>query len=127
MPGELESVATEFASALDSADVDRLLEAFAQDAQGIDEISRRWLRGKDDTEGYLRQMLGMVSNVHTELRDTYEQIWGDTGVLTCWLEQDYTLAGDAQHISAPSTLVFRREGGEWKVALFHSVPVPEEA
>jgi ketosteroid isomerase-like protein len=46
--------------------------------------------------------------------------------LTCWLNQDYTLEGSAQHVSAPTTIVFRRVDGEWKLALFHSIPLPEQ-
>jgi len=78
-----------------------------------------------EINGYLRQMTGAVSGVRSELRDAEERVWGDVGVVTCWLEQDYTFEGDAQHISAPTTIVLRREGGEWKVVLFHSIPLPE--
>jgi ketosteroid isomerase-like protein len=56
-----------------------------------------------------------------------ERVWGDTGVLTCWLDQDYTMDGKAQHVSAPTTIVFRREGVEWKLALFHSIPLPDHS
>ena len=126
MPGELESVANDFVAALDSKDVDRILESATEDAQGVDEISRRWLRGRGELDRYLRQLMGAVSGLRTELRDAEEHVWGDIGVLTCWLDQDYTLEGNAQHISAPTTIVFRREGGEWKLALFHSIPLPEQ-
>ena len=47
-------------------------------------------------------------------------------MLTCWLEQDYTLEGNSQHISAPTTIVLHREASEWKVVLFHSIPLPEQ-
>ena len=126
MPGELESVANDFVAALDSKDVDRIVESTTEDAQGVDEISRRWLRGRSELDSYLRQLMGAVSDLRTELRDAEEHVWGDIGVLTCWLKQDYTFEDNAQHISAPTTIVFRREGGEWKLALFHSVPLPEQ-
>ena len=61
-----------------------------------------------------------------EIRDPEERVWGDVGVLTCWLEQSYTMDGSAQQVSAPTTLVFRQEGGAWKIALFHSIPLPEQ-
>ncbi|HTE86716.1 MAG TPA: nuclear transport factor 2 family protein [Dehalococcoidia bacterium] len=126
MSGELQSVANEFVAALDSMDVDRMMETATEDAQGVDEISRRWLRGRGELDSYLRQLMGAVSDVRTELRDTEERVWGDTGMLTCWLDQDYTMEGKAQHVSAPTTIVFRREGDEWKLALFHSIPLPEQ-
>jgi len=127
MSGELEAVASELLTALDALDVDRMTAAAAESAQGVDEISRRWLRGRDELDAYLRQLVEAVSVVRTELRDPHEQIWGETGVLTCWLDQDYTMAGVAHHVSAPTTIVFHREGGEWKLALFHSIPLPEQA
>ena len=127
MSGELAEVATEFIAALDSLDVDRMMERVGEDPQGVDEISRRWIRGKAELDAYLRQLAGSVSEVRTELKDTSENVWGETGVLTCWLEQSYMLDGQAQHVSAPTTIVFHREGGEWKLSLFHSVPIPEQA
>jgi ketosteroid isomerase-like protein len=126
MAGELQGVADDFVAAIDAMDVDRLMEMTAEDAQGIDEISRRWLRGKAELDGYLRHLMSAVSDVRTELREPDESVGGDTGVLTCWLEQDYSLEGSPQHVSAPTTMVFRRVGGEWKLALFHSIPLPKE-
>jgi ketosteroid isomerase-like protein len=126
MAGELEKVADDLMAALDSKDLDRIVESIGEDAQGVDEISRRWLRGGGELDSYLRQMIGAVSGVRSELRDAQERVWGDVGVLTCWLDQDYTFEGNAQHISAPTTIVLRREGGEWKVVLFHSIPLPEQ-
>jgi ketosteroid isomerase-like protein len=127
MSGELANVTSEFLAALDSLDVDRLMATFTDDGQGVDELSRRWLRGRSEVDGYLRGMMGAVSDIRTELRDEEERIWGDTGILTCWLDQDYTLEGKQQHVSAPTTIVFRREGGTWKAALFHSIPLPEQS
>jgi len=127
MAGELTGAAKEFLAALDAKDLDRLLRGATDDAQGVDELSRRWIRGKNELEGYLRQLLDAVSDVQTELRYPEEQVWGDAGLVTCWIEQDYTMDGKQQHVSAPTTIVFRREGGEWKAALFHSIPLPEEA
>ena len=50
MAGELTSAAQEFFAALDAKDVDRLAGRFTDDAQGVDEISRRWIRGRSEVE-----------------------------------------------------------------------------
>ena len=126
MAGELENVAHQFVEALDAMDVERMMRSAADDAQGVDEIARRWIRGRDEIGAYLGHLMTAVSDVRTEIRDVEERIWGDIGLLTCWLEQDYVLEGSAQHVSAPTTLVLRRVDGDWKLALFHSVPLPEE-
>jgi ketosteroid isomerase-like protein len=125
MAGELEGRVRELFDALDRMDVDAMVSTIADDAQSVDEISRRWLRSKEEVASYLRQLEDAVSDVRTQLRDVQERTWGDAGVLTCWLEQDYTMDGASQHVSAPTTILLRREGGDWKIALFHSVPLPE--
>jgi ketosteroid isomerase-like protein len=122
--GVLEGVANDLVEAMDARDLERMLALTDDDAQGVDEISRRWIRGSE-LESHLREILGLVNNVHTKLRDVTERVWGDTGVLTCWLEQRYTIEGAEQQISAPTTMIFRRSSGDWKLALFHSVPLTE--
>ena len=126
MSGELESAANDFVAAIDSLDLAGIMQLIAQDVQNVDEVSRRWLRGNDEVRGYLAGLVAAVSVVHTELREAQERVWGDTGLLTCWIEQNYTMDGNPQKVSAPTTLVFRREGGGWKLALFHSIPLPEQ-
>jgi hypothetical protein len=54
-------------------------------------------------------------------------VLADVGLVTCWLEQDYTYQGKKQHVSTPTTTLLRRSGSDWKLALFHSVPLPEGA
>jgi uncharacterized protein (TIGR02246 family) len=127
MAGELEAVVLEMFDALLKKDADALARFTADDSQGVDEISRRWLRGRDEMTRYIVGLLEMVDDVESELRDVHEKVYGDVGLVTFWLEQDYTLEGERQHVSAPTTVVLRREGEAWKLALFHSIPVPETA
>ena len=127
MPDELRNVATDFFVALDALDADRMKEMLAGDVQSVDEVSRRWLRGRGDVDNFLREVITEVSGVETQLRDAEERIWGETGVLTCWIDQDYTMNGTSQHISAPTTMILRRDGGAWKLVLWHSIPLPEQA
>jgi uncharacterized protein (TIGR02246 family) len=126
MSGQLEQVVTDFLAALDSLDVDAMLQGLTDDAQGVDEISRRWIRGRADLSAYIRQLASSVSSIRTEVTDVSASIFGDVGVVTCWLDQTYTLEGQEQSVSAPTTIVFRNEDGDWKLSLFHSVPLPEQ-
>jgi uncharacterized protein (TIGR02246 family) len=126
MGGELEAVVREMFDALSKKDIDALQRFVADDSQGVDEISRRWLRGREDMNQYITRLVEMVDDVRSEMRDVHEAVHGDVGVVTFWLEQDYTLEGERQHVSAPTSVVLRREGGAWKLALFHSIPVPEK-
>ena len=91
----------------------------------VDELSRRWLRTRHEISDYFRQVEPAIQDIHSELHDLHEGAWGDTGLVTCWLERDYVLNDQPQHISAPTTIVFRRAGARWHIVQFHSVPLPE--
>jgi ketosteroid isomerase-like protein len=34
--------------------------------------------------------------------------------------------GQQQNISAPTSILFRRDNDDWKIALIHTVPIHEE-
>ena len=124
MAGELEAVVRELFAAFDRKDFAAALRAVTDDVQGVDELSRRWMRGRAEVEAHTRQLEGAIADIHSELRDLHETTWGNAGVVTCWLEQDYTFQGQRQHVSAPTSAVFRREGGSWRIVLFQSIPLP---
>jgi ketosteroid isomerase-like protein len=96
------------------------------DAQAVEEISRRWMRDSGEIANYFAQLKPILSDVKSQLHDVHEITWGDTGLVTLWLEQTYVLEGQAQQVSAPTTIVLRRDHGTWKIALTHSVPMPPE-
>jgi ketosteroid isomerase-like protein len=111
---------------LDAMDTDAIAAMISDDAQGVDEISRGWMRGRDALEQYFAQLKGMVDGVSSRVSDVHISDWGDVGVVTCVVDQTYTMGGQEQTIRAPSSLTFRREGDEWKIAVFHSVPLSDE-
>jgi ketosteroid isomerase-like protein len=126
MAGELEAVTRQLFEALDRKDADAIIRSAAKDVQGVDEISRRWMRGHDAIGTYFRQAMGMVDDIRSTVGDVHETVQGDVGFITCWLEQDYTLEGKRTHVSAPTTVAFRRESNQWKILLIHTVPLPPE-
>ena len=126
MGGALEAATRRYLGYVDRKDVEAIIRAGAEDIQGVDEISRHWMRGNDELGTYIQQLMTKVENVHTSISDVHETEVGDIGLVTCWIDQDYTLEGKRHHVSAPTTLAFRREGDAWKVLLFHSVPLPPE-
>jgi ketosteroid isomerase-like protein len=127
MAGELEKTVREYMKRVDAKDFAGVGRMLTDDVQTVDEISRRWLRGRQAVEEYFRQVGPAVEDIRSELTDVREAVWGDTGMVTCWMEQDYTYQGKRQHVAAPTTIVLRRVGSEWKAALHHSVPLPESA
>jgi ketosteroid isomerase-like protein len=126
MGGALEAATRQLFDALDRKDADAIIRSAAEDAQGVDEISRRWLRGVDLLGTYFRHTMAMVDDIHSTISDVHETVRGDVGFVTCWLEQDYTLEGKPTHISAPTTVAFHRDSEQWKLLLIHTVPLPPE-
>ena len=112
---------------VDSMDTHAMAEMIADDGQGVDEISRGWMRGRDTIEQYFAQLENMVEGVSSRVSDVHVSEWGDTGVVTCVVNQTYTMGGQEQEITAPTSITFRREGDDWKIAVFHSVPLEDLA
>ena len=108
---------------IDVMDVAGMTAMMTDDVQGVDEVSRGWLRGHAAVEDYFERMRGMIDDLHSELREVRADEWGDAAVVTGVLDQTYMLDGRHQRITAPTSVTFRREQGEWKVALLHSVPI----
>jgi SnoaL-like domain len=111
---------------LDAMDLEGLGGMVDDEVQGVDEIARTWMRGRPAIERYFSQLKDTVSDVRSRMSDVQEDAWGDSGLVTFVLDQTYTLDGQQQTISAPTSIVFRRRGSDWKIVLIHTVPLPEE-
>jgi ketosteroid isomerase-like protein len=121
--GDPERVVRELFDAVDVLDFERALATLADDVQSANEMSRSWLRGKDAKAASYENIDGEMSGGRSELSDLRTEVWGDIALVTLWLEQDYTHDGAAQHVSAPSSFLLRRDGDAWKIVLIHSIPV----
>ena len=119
------AAARQFTTSIDAHDVDAMVSMLADDVEGVEEISRQWLHGRDTVAEYIRELPIRIRNLRTELGDVNERVWGDIGVVTCWLDQTYTYEDTPARISRslqPSSS--DPDAGEWKVVL-HSAPLPE--
>jgi len=125
--GSLEQEVRRLLELLDTLDMKSLAEMLTDDAQSVDEITRGWTRGRAAIEGYLSQLEESASDLHSQMSDVQETVWGDVGLVTFVLNQTYKMEGQEQNISAPTSIVLRRQNGDWKVALIHTVPIPEAA
>jgi ketosteroid isomerase-like protein len=123
--GELTVFVQRLLLALDDGDGDTATSMISPDAQAIDEVSGRWVRGDGELLSYVRELTAVAQDMRSEIQDVHEERWGDTGIVTFWLEQDYTLDGERRHVSAPTTYVLRRHDGAWRLVLGHSVPISQ--
>jgi ketosteroid isomerase-like protein len=112
---------------LDGLDLDGLGAMLSDDAQSVDEITRGWTRGRAAIEVYLSHLKDSVSDLHSRISDAQERVWGDVGLVTFVLDQTYKMDGQQQTISAPTSVVFLRQNSDWKIALIHTVPIPEQS
>lgn len=117
---------SEFFRLLDEKNEAALLARWADDAQVVDEVTRGWLRGRPALEAYLRDNLPHMTDIHSTIEDVAVRGWGDVEVETCMLHQTYLFDGTKSVIEAPTTLIWCREGEDWKLALVHSIPLSTE-
>ena len=110
---------------LDALDTEGLGAMLTEDSQSVDENTRAWTRGRAAIEGYLSQLEGSASDVHSRMSDVQEIAWGNVGLVTFVLDQTYKMDGESRTISAPTSIVLVRENGDWKIALIHTVPIPD--
>lgn len=120
----LDRMAEHLFGLIDALDAEAVKGLVTDDCEEVDEISRTWRRGRAAIAGYFDQVLSAISDVHTEVSDLITREWADTGVVTCVIDQTYRYEGRMERITAPTTLVLRREGGDWRIALMHTVPLP---
>jgi len=113
----------EFFRLLDAKDEAGLRAKWVDDPQAIDEITRGWLRGKLALEAYFHDNLPHLSDIHSAIDDLDVSTWGDVEVQTYMLRQTYVHDGTRVGIEAPTTMIWRRIGDVWMVALFHSIPL----
>jgi ketosteroid isomerase-like protein len=122
---ELEQLARKMFADFDALDTKAMIASMSEDVQGVDEISRRWMRGAAAAREYFGQLEQAVSDVSSTLYDLHAIDHGDVGLVTGMVDQTYRVGGEPTAVTAPFTVVFVREASQWKVALVSAVPLPE--
>ena len=82
-----------FFEALDHLDAGAMVTCCSDRVTLVDEISRSWLRGRDEVEAYLRKTLSATETVESLLSDIHCQQQGKTAWITAWLEQTSAFEG----------------------------------
>jgi len=110
---------------LAAGDAHAIMDAYTEDVSGIDEVSRRWMRGREELAAYTESTLTEISDVRSVLLEAETKEFGDCAVVTGMVEQQYVWRGEEQSILMPATFVLRRDDGRWRVCVFHAMPLPE--
>lgn len=112
----------EYLRLLDAKDDAGLVALMTDDAQVVDEITRRWHRGRHEIGAALRMIFSRVSDVQSTAEDVHVTRWADVEVETFILHQVYELDGVTTRVVSPTCLIWRRTPAGWKLALMQSVP-----
>ena len=116
------TMGAEYLRLLDAKDESGIYSLLAEDAQVVDEITRRWVRGRVEIGTALRNLFTRVSDLHSIAEDVHVERWGDIEIETFTLRQVYDLDGATCWVVAPTTIVWRRLDHHWKLALLQSIP-----
>ncbi len=116
------TMGAEYLRLLDAKDESGIYGLLAEDAQVVDEITRRWVRGRDEIGVALRNLFTRVSDIHSVAEDVHVERWGDAEVETFILRQVYDLDGATCWVVAPTTIIWRRSDHHWRLALLQSIP-----
>ncbi len=108
--------------AVDNADAEALLDMMADDITQIDEISKKWSRGKAEVAAVVRPMFDLVKSIKSSISDVHVQTSNDIAIVTFMLDQSYVFEGQQVAIVAPTSCVLRQEKGVWKLVLIHTMP-----
>jgi ketosteroid isomerase-like protein len=116
------SLVLEAFKAVDHADADALLSMMADDISQVDEISKKWSRGKAEVAAVVRPMFEVVKSIKSSMSDVHVQTSNDMAIVTFMLDQSYVYEGQHVAIVAPTSCVLRLEKGVWKFVLIHTMP-----
>ena len=112
----------EYLRMLDAKDDTGIVALLTEDAQFVDEITRRWHRGRHEIGVAMRETFSRLSDVHSTAEDMHVTRWGDTEVETFLLHQAYELDGVTYSVISPTCLLWRRTPEGWRLALMESIP-----
>lgn len=115
-------MATEYLRLLEAKDEAGIFDLLADDAQIVDELTRRWVRGRHQIGAALRELFTRVTDVHCTAEDVRVVRWGDVQVETFTLRQVYDLDEASCWVVSPTTLVWHRVDHAWRLALMSSIP-----
>ena len=122
MKQELEQKVIDAFKAFDTLDLPTVFATLSDDIETVDEITQKWNRGRAAAEANFEALVGVVSDIKSDLSEFHVLVTGEMAIVTCLLKQTYVYEGNPVSIVAPTTCALRNENGDWKFVLLHSVP-----
>ena len=125
MSAEIEALANEFFDAFNRNDMQAAIDLLSDDLEVIDHVPYRFdskqqfveflngaMAGIESSSGGFRQLSCRVFNDSLGVANGYDTF------------SVVTKDGQAQNLNGRTTLVFAKEGGQWKIVSCHFSPLP---
>jgi uncharacterized protein (TIGR02246 family) len=125
---EIQALAQRFADAFDKRDMKPVLEMLSDDVEVFDHVPYR-LDGKALFAKYLNEAIEGVTSTSFGFRQPSCRMYNDTvGIVNAYDSfMGATRDGRALTIHGRTTLVFIKQGGQWKMVSAHFSAMPQTA
>lgn len=122
---EIQALAQKFADAFDQHDIKTVLEMLSDDVEVIDHVPYRF-DGKPLFAKYLNEAFEGVASISFGFRQPSCRVYNETlGIVNAY--DQYTVAtkdGKATAVHGRTTLVFVKQGTQWKIVSCHFSDMP---
>ena len=125
---EIQALAQRFADAFDKRDMKTVLEMLSEDVEVFDHVPYRF-DGKPVFAKYLNGAIEGVASTSFGFRQPSCRVYNDTvGIVNAYdMFMGATKDGRALTIHGRTTLVFIKQGGQWKIVSAHFSAMPQTA
>ena len=122
---EIQTLAQRFADAFDKNDMKSALEMLSEDVEVIDHVPYRF-DGKPLFAKYLNETLGGIASTSFGFRQPSCRVYNDTvGIVNAYdMFTAVTKDGKPMAIHGRTTLVFVKQGTQWKIVSCHFSHLP---
>ena len=123
---EIQTLAQRFADAFDKRDMKTVLEMLSDDVEVFDHVPYRF-DGKQLFAKYLNEAIEGIASMSFGFRQPSCRVYNDTvGIVNAYdMFMGSTKDGKALTIHGRTTLVFVKQGGQWKIVSCHFSPMPQ--
>ena len=123
---ELQALTQKFADAFDQRDIQPILDMLSEDVEVFDHVPY-WFDGKALFAKYLNEVIAGLATASFGFRQPSCRVYGDTaGIVNAHdMFTGATKDGKIISIHGRTTLVFIKQGGQWKIVSAHFSAIPK--
>jgi ketosteroid isomerase-like protein len=122
---EIQALAQRFADAFDKMDMKTVVEMLSEDVEVFDHVPYRF-DGKPLFAKYLNEAIAGIASMSFGFRQPSCRVYNETvGIVNAYDSfMGVTKDGKVLTIHGRTTLVFIKQGGQWKIVSCHFSPMP---